>query len=70
MVRNPGVLPRRAFTKLAQQARCQLYFPFPGDTVVLLHTGMLLHLKRYMQVRTLPHSRLDHTPNSFVLLLM
>eukprot|EP00884_Botryococcus_braunii_P022264 jgi/Botrbrau1/8721/Bobra.0311s0031.1 len=49
MARKPGVLPRRAFTKIAQQARSQLYFPFPGETVVLLRTGMLLHIKRYMQ---------------------
>lgn len=50
MIRQAGVLPRRAFTKLAQQAGCQLYFPFPNDNVVLLRTGMLYHIKRYMQV--------------------
>lgn len=53
MVREPGVMPRRAYTKLAQQARCQLYCPFPNDSVVLLRTGVLLHIKRYMQVRYL-----------------
>lgn len=43
-------MPRQAFTRVAKDVGCQLYFPYPGDQVVVLRTGMLMHLKAYMQV--------------------
>jgi hypothetical protein len=50
--RDTGVLPRRAFSRAAKQALCPLSFPWPNDQVVVLRTGMLQHIKRYMQVRS------------------
>ena len=47
---DKSVMPRQAFTKIAKDVGCQLYFPYPGEQVVVLRTGVLLHLKAYMQV--------------------
>ena len=49
--REPGVLPRSAFDKIAKESNCQLYFPSPGEHIVVLRTGILQHLDKYMQVR-------------------
>ena len=38
---------------LTRCARCELYFPKPGEPVVLLRTGVLLHLRRCMQALAL-----------------
>ena len=35
--------------RMAKEARCELYFPYPDDQVVLLRTGVLLHFNKYMQ---------------------
>lgn len=36
-------------TALFARRRCELYFPQPGEPVVLLRSGVLLHLRRCMQ---------------------
>ncbi len=49
MVTNSDVLPRQGFTQMARNMRCQLYFPHPTEQVVLLRTGVLVHINAYMQ---------------------
>lgn len=49
MVTDADVLPRHGFTQMARNMRCQLYFPFPTDQVVLLRTGLLVHINAYMR---------------------
>lgn len=49
MVVNSDVLPRHGFTQMAHNMRCQLYFPFPTEQVVLLRTGVLVHINAYMR---------------------
>ena len=49
MVVNSDVLPRHGFTQMARNMRCQLYFPFPTEQVVLLRTGVLVHINAYMR---------------------
>ena len=49
MVTDCDVLPRQGFTKMANNMRCQLYFPFPTEQVVLLRTGILVHINAYMR---------------------
>ncbi|KAK9803241.1 hypothetical protein WJX73_008882 [Symbiochloris irregularis] len=44
-----SVMHRHGFTKIAKDVGCQLYFPYPGEQVVVLRTGVLMHLKAYMQ---------------------
>ena len=46
-------MQRQGFTKIAKDVGCQLYFPYPGEQVVLLQTGLLMHLQVYLQVCTL-----------------
>ena len=46
---NSDVLPRHGFTQMARNMRCQLYFPFPTEQVVLLRTGVLVHINAYMR---------------------
>ena len=48
---DPHVTNRVSFVKVARQLGCQLYFPFPGESVAVLKTGLLLHIEAYMQVR-------------------
>lgn len=48
MKAGPFGVQRHALTR-ARCARCELYFPKPGEPVVLLRTGVLLHLRRCMQ---------------------
>lgn len=36
----------QAFLKYAIDAQCPLTFPFPGDDIVLLRTGLLRHVDR------------------------
>lgn len=51
------MIPRTIFLKLEQEVRCTLWVPEPGTDVVLLRTGLLRHLDRYMlQLRILPPS--------------
>lgn len=45
---NSDVLPRHGFVQMAYNVRCQLYFPFPTEQVVLLRTGVLVHINAYM----------------------
>ena len=40
------VLSRRAFLQRAEAANCWLYFPEPGDSVVVLRKGLLRHVSR------------------------
>lgn len=40
----------QAFLKYAIELQCPLTFPFPGDNVVVLRTGLLRHIDRYMQL--------------------
>jgi hypothetical protein len=47
--RERGALSRPAFLQIAAEDHCQLYFPQHGDQVVLLRSGLQVHLKRYMQ---------------------
>lgn len=49
MVPNSDVLPRHGFIQMAYNVRCQLYFPFPTEQVVLLRTGLLVHINAYMR---------------------
>lgn len=49
MVVNADVLPRQGFNQMARNMRCQLYFPHPTEQVVLLRTGVLVHIKAYMK---------------------
>ena len=49
-----SVYCRPAFVRIATEERCQLYFPMHGDQVVLLRSGLLVHLRKYMQVTLLP----------------
>ena len=49
MVVNCDLLPRHGFTQMARATRCQLYFPFPTEQVVLLRTGVLVHIYAYMR---------------------
>ena len=49
-VRQPGVMPRPAFERVAKECSCQLHFPFPDEELVLLKSGLLQHLRKYMQV--------------------
>ena len=49
MVVDSDVLPRHGFTQMARNMRCQLYFPFPTEQVVLLRTGVLVHINAYMR---------------------
>lgn len=46
---NSDVLPRHGFTQMVRNMRCQLYFPFPTEQVVLLRTGVLVHINAYMR---------------------
>ena len=48
--RQKDVMPRPAFDKFAKDNNCQLHIPRPGEEVVVLRTGVLQHLSRYMQV--------------------
>ena len=43
------VLPRQGFTQMARNMRCQLYFPYPAEQLMLLRTGVLVHINAYMQ---------------------
>lgn len=47
--RGRGALSRPAFQRIAAEEHCQLYFPVHGEQVVLLRSGLQVHLKRYMQ---------------------
>lgn len=49
MVPNSDVLPRHGFIQMAYNVRCQLYFPFPTEQVLLLRTGLLVHINAYMR---------------------
>ncbi|DBB03841.1 TPA: hypothetical protein ACH3X1_012936 [Trebouxia sp. C0004] len=49
MVVNADVLPRQGFNQMARNMRCQLYFPHPTEQVVLLRTGVLVHVNAYMK---------------------
>ena len=60
MVTDADVLPRHGFTQMARNMRCQLYFPFPTEQVVLLRTGLLVHINAYM--RSLGFSPHPHQP--------
>lgn len=52
---SSGVIPRTIFLKLEQEVRCTLWVPEPNQSIVLLRTGLLRHLDRYMlQLRILP----------------
>jgi hypothetical protein len=46
----PDLIPRQAFVKYAIEAACPLTFPAPADSVVVLKTGLLRHIDRYMQL--------------------
>lgn len=46
---DSDVLPRQGFSQMARNMRCQLYFPYPTEQVVLLRTGVLHHINTYMQ---------------------
>ena len=48
MVADCDVLPRQGFTQVARNMRCQLYFPYATEQVVLLRTGVLVHINAYM----------------------
>ena len=54
---NSDVLPRQGFSQVARNMRCQLYFPYATEQVVLLRTGVLVHINAYMRA-------LGLTPNS------
>ena len=45
---NSDVLPRSGFNQMVRNMRCQLYFPYPSEQVVLLRTGVLVHINAYM----------------------
>ena len=60
-MRQMEVMPRPAFEKVAKDCACQLKFPFPDEEVVLLRSGVLQHLRKYMQVRFYYNSEL-HAP--------
>ena len=49
MITNCDVLPRQGFNQMARNMRCQLYFPYPAEQVILLRTGVLVHINAYMQ---------------------
>ena len=49
MVSQCDVLPRHGFNQMARNMRCQLYFPYVTEQVVLLRTGVLVHINAYMQ---------------------
>ena len=53
-----GAVCRPAFARIAAEERCQLYFPQPGDQLVLLRTGLLVHLRKYMQARAHASSKI------------
>lgn len=44
------MLTRVAFDRLARESGCQLQCPFPGEEVVVFRSGLVQHLRRYMQV--------------------
>ena len=56
MLVNADVLPRQGFNQMARNMRCQLYFPHPTEQVVLLRTGVLVHINAYMKALGLPAS--------------
>ena len=56
MVVNADVLPRQGFNQMAHNMRCQLYFPHPTEQVVLLSTGVLVHINAYMKALGLTSS--------------
>ena len=60
---DSDVLPRHGFVQMAYNVRCQLYFPFPTEQVVLLRTGVLFHINAYMRSLGLTPP-LDQTPPS------
>lgn len=64
MVVNSDVLPRHGFTQMARNMRCQLYFPFPTEQVVLLRTGVLVHINAYMRSLGLTLFAADQAPAS------
>jgi hypothetical protein len=41
----PDLLPRQAFMKCAIEMNCPLSFPYPGDNVVVMRTGLLKHMQ-------------------------
>ena len=47
---DANVMNRIGFQKVARSLGCQLYLPFPGESVALLRTGLLRHIDSYMQV--------------------
>ena len=66
MVTNCDVLPRQGFSQMARNMRCQLYFPYPAEQVILLRTGVLVHINAYMQALGLHDShtsQADHMPS-------
>lgn len=43
---SPDVVPRPVFERLMAEANCHLVLPFPGDSVVILRSGALMHIDR------------------------
>lgn len=63
MLVNADVLPRQGFNQMARNMRCQLYFPHPTEQVVLLRTGVLVHINAYMKALGLtPSTATGSTP--------
>lgn len=63
MLVNADVLPRQGFNQMARNMRCQLYFPHPAEQVVLLRTGVLVHINAYMKALGLtPSTATGSTP--------
>ena len=42
----PDVVPRPGFEQLMLEANCHLILPKLGDSIVLLRTGVLMHIDR------------------------
>lgn len=47
-MRNDEVLSRAGFLSIVKDAQCPLYFPFLTEHVVVLRTGLLKHLSKYI----------------------
>ncbi len=63
MLVSADVLPRQGFNQMARNMRCQLYFPHPTEQVVLLRTGVLVHINAYMKALGLtPSTATGSTP--------
>ena len=63
MLVNADVLPRQGFNQMARNMRCQLYFPHPTEQVVLLRSGVLVHINAYMKALGLtPSTATGSTP--------